>query len=59
MRKFLRFVVEFVENFIILCTAISQVKWRNVSLFLLREPGIGIGNVANCRKSADENKHNI
>jgi hypothetical protein len=49
------FDVEVVENFIILCAAITGVEWRDVSLLLLLEPGIGVGNVANYEKSAGEN----
>jgi hypothetical protein len=49
-RNFPNFVVEFVENFIILCAVITHVKWRDISLLLLLEPGISISNVANCGK---------
>ena len=58
-RDSLNFVIEFVENLIILCTAIILVKWRDISLLLLLEPGISVSNVANYGKSADESGRNI
>jgi hypothetical protein len=53
--NFLNFVEECVENFIVLCATVILVEWGDVILFLLREPGIGVGNVANYKKSAGEN----
>jgi hypothetical protein len=47
LRDFFNFVVELIEDFIILFTVISRIEWLNVSLLLLLEPGIGISNITN------------
>jgi hypothetical protein len=45
LRKILNFVVEVVENSIILFTAVGFVERLDVSTGLLLDPGIGVGNV--------------
>jgi hypothetical protein len=55
-REWLNFVVEVIQDSIILLATIGQVERLDISALFLLDPGIGICNVANYNISAGENE---